>query len=91
MYFQQLLHAGFAHHTKRNPIHYLYLHTSLFFDAAKVRLIFCKRVAKTPNHPHIPRLTASHKRFIYKTDMTKQKVMPPEKMETPVSGYHLCH
>lgn len=60
-------------------------------DAAKIQLISCKRVAKTPNHLHVPRLTASHKRFVYETDMTKQKVMPPEKMETPVSGYHLCH
>ena len=49
----------------------------LFFDAAKIRLIFCKRVAKTPNHLHVPQLTASHIRFINKTDMTKQKVMPP--------------
>ena len=54
----------------------------LFFDAAKIRLIFCKRVAKTPNHLHVPRLTAFHKRFINKTDYDETKgdaswVFPP--------------
>ena len=49
MHFHQLLHAGVAHHSERNPVHYFYSHTSLFLMPQKYSLFLASGLQKFRN------------------------------------------